>query len=261
MNNNNNNMINLNDVQQISRTKKQKIMNEYININKRKTKSRIVYKMPLIFTSPLFKTNLFKLENSVPDGNCLFESIHKVLLSYNLSKYNIDGLNHHLDITVKGLRDCVSNSINNDQFTFLKEIYDYALKNKDLGVLHDYDFMNGVNNLQQLKKIINTSNYWGDDMALDAIEHQYKSLRFIVIKEEHNELKICQRLQKNDDSMGCVFLYLKNKHYQLITIDGYYIDKNKYMKNSLFVIWPRQLIHQLTNDNETLKSLMNVVYS
>lgn len=235
-------------------TKKQRIMYNYLN-----TKNK--YQIPLLYNNKLFKPNLFKLENSIPDGNCLFESIHKVLLSYEQSNFNIDGLNKNVDISVTGLRECVSDSITEDQFYFLKEIYTHAISERDRNILHDYDFMHGIDYLHQLQQIIKTTDYWGDDMALDAIEEKYKALRFIVIKEEDNELKICQRLQKNKESIGCVFLYLKNKHYQLITIDGHYVDKSKYKKNSFFVIWPKQLIHQLIIDEKTLKEVNNIISS
>lgn len=152
-------------------------------------------------------------------GDCMFICFRQAL--YSLDK----------KVFVTQLRKAVADSISQETFETLKVIHDSAEEDGDYDLMKDYGFMNGVNDLESLKQRIMSRRYYGDDMALPALE-RYTNLNAVVIKED----KIQKRVEEPVPGNPFIVLHLRNEHYQLVSYGGY----------TVFQGYPRKLIDSLT---------------
>ena len=96
-------------------------------------------------------------------------------------------------------------------------------------MLEEFDFMEGVSNLDQMKAKMQTKDYWGDTFAITALERGMK-IKLILFSEEAYRQKdlanVLQCGQDNDDMKEdpepeyYLMLNYLGYHYQLITYKG-----------------------------------------
>ena len=152
-------------------------------------------------------------------GDCMFICFKQALFALNKRT------------TVKEMRRQVAESVTQDTFDTLKVIHDTALDDMDFDLIKDYGFMNGVDDLAQLRKRMMSRTYYGDDMALPVLE-KYAGLNAIVIKSR----KLQQRADPVIEGAPFIVLVLENEHYELASFNGHRV----------FFQYPDKVIQLLT---------------
>lgn len=143
-------------------------------------------------------------------GDCLFLCFKEAIAACGVS------------VTVQELRGIVAESVSEDQFYVLKAIYDGAVEEKEYDVIKDYNFMRGVQNVEELRKAMMTTHYWGDEMALSAVEEASGICAVVITTDDKNRPIVAQRLGKTiqNDTNRFIVLLLENSHYQLAVYNG-----------------------------------------
>lgn len=143
-------------------------------------------------------------------GDCLFLCFKEAIAEFGVS------------VTVQELRGIVAESVSEDQFYVLKAIYDGAVEEKEYDVIKDYNFMRGVQNVEELRKAMMTTHYWGDEMALSAVEDASGICAVVITTDDKNRPIVAQRLGKTikNDTNRFIVLLLENSHYQLAAYKG-----------------------------------------
>jgi hypothetical protein len=138
-------------------------------------------------------------------GDCLFHCFKAALLSYGTRT------------SIRALRKVVADAATQDQFETLKVIYDNAVKEKEYQIINDYLFMNGVNDLEGLRKAMMKRSYWGDEMALRALEKRTK-MKVLVFTTITGEMELASQLDTKEvpESGKYMMVLLHNQHYQLV---------------------------------------------
>ena len=114
----------------------------------------------------------------------------------------------------------------------IQKLNDSVNKQKELKILNEeFKFMNNVNNIQDLKNVINTNNYWADIWAITNLERIF-NVKFIIFSKEHfendemdNVIK-CYDMDKKIVESGkfepefyILVDYEQDVHYKLISYD------------------------------------------
>ena len=162
-----------------------------------------------------------KVYDVTADGDCLFHCVRKVL----------DDLN--IQVTIKRLREIVARSVGDKEFTMLQSIYTMAERENETELMTDYGYMKYVTSVPELRRAIMTRNYFGDEMAIRAIERAYP-VKFMVIRMlEDNRIELSRRFsdeEVNDKPwFAMLLLNLRAVHYELIS----YNDKNVMRREEL----------------------------
>jgi hypothetical protein len=148
------------------------------------------------------------------DGDCLFLSI-----SYGL---NIDNQlkNKEKKISVKSLRNLVSENINDDNFEEILNYYKIEKDNKELlGNWNPYQ----IKNARQFKNLIKKSGnyFWGDYLTISILSNKLK-VNFIVLDGNFNNIyKLGENIKEYDNTI--ILFYENMIHFKLV---GYF-DNNK----------------------------------
>ena len=114
----------------------------------------------------------------------------------------------------------------------IQKLNDSVDKQKELKILNEeFKFMNNVTNIQDLKNVINTNNYWADIWAITNLERIF-NVKFIIFSKEHfendemdNVIK-CYDMDKKILESGkfepefyILVDYEQDVHYKLISYD------------------------------------------
>jgi len=157
-----------------------------------------------------FNSNEFQVIENPGFGDCLFYCFKQALESIGVKT------------TIKQLRYKVSQSMDKEKLETLKTIYLVAKNDKNYDILKDYYFMENVDTLKDLRKVIMTRVYYGDDMAIAALE-KHTGINVVVISNGVEQI----RLEKPKGN-NYIVLVLKNIHYRLLgTRNGKFVFKNK----------------------------------
>jgi len=97
-----------------------------------------------------FNSNEFQVIENPGFGDCLFYCFKQALESIGVKT------------TIKQLRYKVSQSMDKEKLETLKTIYLVAKNDKNYDILKDYYFMENVDTLKDLRKVIMTRVYYGD---------------------------------------------------------------------------------------------------
>jgi hypothetical protein len=159
------------------------------------------------------------------DGHCLFSCATIVMREIGKKA------------SVAALREHVAASVDEDRLQALLSIYTGAVKEKQRQLLRDYGFMGGVRSLQDLRAVMKTSAYFGDEMALDALE-ALSGVRLLVIStdagqrmafehrlrdEGRDEEARRRRLEKENvrpERFAVLVLDRTRQHYMLVRVHG-----------------------------------------
>lgn len=154
-------------------------------------------------------------------GDCLFLCFEEAIAECGVS------------VSVQELRAIVAESMTEDKFVILKAIYDGAVEEKEYEVIKDYNFMRGVTDVGGLKQAMMTTHYWGDEMALSAIEDASGVCAVVVTPDDKGRPVVAKKLGESNapDTNRFILLLLEHSHYQLVRYNGHAIlDKNKIKK-------------------------------
>lgn len=157
------------------------------------------------------------------DGNCLFHCVRKVLTEIRV------------DTRVRDLRAIVARSVGESELDFLQSIYNSAVQNGDRGIMNDYGFMNGVQTVPDLRHAIMQPIYYGDEMALRALERAYP-VKFLVLQMRNNDrdIELMRRFSEDEDLdnkpwFSLLLLDAFAQHYELVS----YKDKVSMRRHEL----------------------------
>jgi hypothetical protein len=138
-------------------------------------------------------------------GDCLFHCFLQAL----------DGAG-----SVASLRAAVADSLGEEQLGALKCIFAAAAAEGDRAVLADYNFMRGVETLEDLRARVRTSAYYGDELALTALEKHtgLGALVLIGASGRGAPLAPAARLDAHTGTDRYILLRLRDVHYQLVAV-------------------------------------------
>jgi hypothetical protein len=122
------------------------------------------------------------------------------------------------EVSVAALREAVAAAATDDMLAELKSVR--AGENAELA--RDFEFARGVETLEQLRAAMRTSRYWGDELALPALERA-TDLRAVVLLHDGGPPRVAARLDGAAPRAGVIFLKLRRAHYELLEVDGRYI--------------------------------------
>ncbi len=153
--------------------------------------------------------NLYRVIPNRGGGDCLFYSFINALPGNQFTVYQ--------------LRKVVADYLNDEHFKSLSDIYNMAKEERDYQLLRDYSFMKGVNDLTDLRSSVMKSTYYGDELALSALE-KWSGIRPIVLtpKKSGNGLEVSARIEDKEPprSNAYLLLLLRNVHYENIEYKG-----------------------------------------
>lgn len=165
--------------------------------------------------NPIGNRDEFKIISNDGAGDCLFHCWVQILQSIGIKS------------TVRELRCIVSDSITKEKFDFLFDLFTNAKKNRDRSLLADYGFMSNVTCVTDLKDVVKTSAYFGDDMALRALEAEYP-IHCIVLEASGNKVEKMERFKVDEEKeKWFAILSLENVHYELVQYNGAVVMKKQ----------------------------------
>jgi len=164
--------------------------------------------------SPSAVTRRARVLRNAGGGDCLFHCIvQAVSLLAREEKSS-------RPVTVAELRRAVADSMTEPVLADLRCLYNDAVKARDASVVRDYAFMDGVETLEQLRAAMQTSRYWGDEMALPVLE-RVTGLRVVVLVSTGARYSVAARLDRGEASgKRVIFVRLRNQHYELLEFGG-----------------------------------------
>jgi hypothetical protein len=160
-------------------------------------------------------------------GDCLFLCFQEAL--------------RHLGVnwSVHGLRQVVADSVDEYKLEFLSAIYKSALKEKDTDILRDYSFMAGVNSLEDLRKVITSRKYYGDEMAVAALDDKF-NIKSVVLRmtEDQSKIDLYQSRfshEQEGEKKRYIILLLDeyNTHYELVEYNNRVIMSFKQLPTTI----------------------------
>lgn len=155
-------------------------------------------------------SKVFSIIPNSGGGDCLFLCYERAIRSL------------HVGTSVQELRAIVAESVTEDQFSVLKLIYDEAARENEYTVLQDYNFMRGAETLEGLRDNMKTTQYWGDEMAIRALEEASGISLCVITKDQSNKTIVANKMDSDQipDSKRNLVVLLENSHYQIIEYKG-----------------------------------------
>lgn len=132
------------------------------------------------------------------------------------------------NFSVDGLRSVVADSLTKEILAELRSVYDGAVEGRDAELIRDYDFMQGVKTLDELRSVVRTSRYWGDELALPALE-KATGLRAVVVLGDGRRARVAARFEDDAETVPkrFIFVRLRNAHYELLEVGGRLVFENE----------------------------------
>ena len=209
----------------------------------------------------------FKILKTKDNGDCLFDSVR---LAYNRPS-----------ITVKSLRQMVSDNLQNYHLELYKTLYNNAVANNDVEIIDETKFINGIETLSDLKDYVLTSSYWADMLSINILERLLK-LKIFVFNETNylannydniincgNNLNYAQKyaeylkLSKNDKhhfSDTTIFDAVKPDQFILVNYEtGLHYKLISYKKRKIFSSFsqlPKNLVDSLKSKCNKMSELV-----
>ena len=135
---------------------------------------------------------------------------------FNCFVQAVKSISEHVSVT--SLREAVAREMDEEKFKTLKLIFDTALTDRDYDLLTDYQWMNNVNTLEELKRKVKSRDYFGDDMALPILE-KATGINAIVVKNG----KVQKRIDESQGNKLNIILVLKDVHYRIVAMNGHLV--------------------------------------
>jgi len=146
------------------------------------------------------------------DGDCLFHCIKRVLGDLDI------------EVSIRDLRSIVARNTGEKELEFLRNIYTMAWREGDQSLLSDYSFMINVHTLPQLRQAIMRPSYFGDEMALKAIENVYPVKCMVLRMLPNDKIELAKRFDDHNVNtkpwFSLLLLNLSYQHYELVYFKG-----------------------------------------
>ena len=154
--------------------------------------------------------NQLQLVGNSGGGNCLFLCYQSMLESVGQT------------VTVEELRTTVANSMTQDQFQVLHNLYHNARKERDREILQHCGFMAGVDSLEELKEVMKTRKYYGDETSLNALEEKYGVVGIVLSLDRNHRVTLGHRFYGKNvhGDTPCGLLMLADTHYEHFILKG-----------------------------------------
>lgn len=145
-------------------------------------------------------------------GDCLFHCFVRILDSISINK------------TVRDLREVVARSVGPRELKFLRDIYVMAEKARDVDILADYSFMRGVETVGDLRKAMMHSKYYGDEIAVTALERAFPVHCLILRLLPRKRIELARRYSEQEGQekrwFSLLILDMESQHYELLKCNG-----------------------------------------
>ena len=151
------------------------------------------------------------------DGDCFFYCVQHALQGIGKRK------------TIAELREIVANSVTHEEFETLFQIYSGAAAGSpDYQILNDYAFMRNVSTLDEMRDAMKTRVYFGDEMAVRALENSFGVNWVILLKRGdtsgQNRVHLSKRFNNPDKERSTKYAILLLRedtvHYKLVKLNG-----------------------------------------
>lgn len=143
----------------------------------------------------------FSLKDNYGAGDCLFNCFVQAVRSLQEN------------VSVQTLRAAVAKEMDEEKLKTLKMFFDTAVKENDHDMLADYQWMQGVQTVDDLKRKIKSRAYYGDEMALPVLE-RVTGLNATIVK--HGGVQ--RRMDEAQDTNMHILLVLKHVHYRIVAL-------------------------------------------
>uniref|UniRef100_A0A6C0DGC0 OTU domain-containing protein n=1 Tax=viral metagenome TaxID=1070528 RepID=A0A6C0DGC0_9ZZZZ len=200
-----------------------------INYNNRYSNDKIIYnnygKGNMIFTQSILREIVTKYILEMND-----QTLTDLL---QIGETNAELLNNEFNSIKNNLQEnwgVQTNNFNDQQFMYLLEAIDNIYKTNDSSFLILKPIIktiadlnkpfHAIKNKSEIKSYIESSNYWANTLAIDAIIYTL-GLNIITVKYDSNQNKMSIPYINTSVSNWnkYLFLYYQNYHYELMTFD------------------------------------------
>lgn len=124
-------------------------------------------------------------------------------------------------LEVAEMREIVAQSMTQEKLEFLVSLYADAQKEKNISLLCDYSFMRDVTTLEDLYAAIRTRRYFGDEMALDALDVALGVTTLVLSVSTDRLMRLAVRCSPvKREVFAIVTLDEDAVHYELVTFHG-----------------------------------------
>lgn len=151
------------------------------------------------------------------NGDCFFEAVIAAFKSCETYK--------HRDMSVEKLRTFVSNHMTEDIFKVYDSLFQAGLEEKNPDLILPLAFMRNVKNLDDLKRIVKTSEFWANETAISIIERGLQ-VKFIIFSEKmylakkHPCLRTAETMDESLNPRYYILLHYTGGHYDLVSYAG-----------------------------------------
>jgi predicted NAD-dependent protein-ADP-ribosyltransferase YbiA (DUF1768 family) len=184
------------------------------------------------------------LSNNVTDE--IFQTYRNLYLNADQEKQNIEQRMRVIAKTVKEMKKRLEQITSKDDRANLieniKKITEEYQKLKEELIttnemIQEFQFMRGVNNVEELREIVKTTNYWADTWAISTLE-KLLNIKLLIFSEEYyqsgDDKSVFQCGQLNDEDLErqgnfspnfYIMTTYSGNHYRLISYNTKYIFK------------------------------------
>lgn len=184
------------------------------------------------------------LSNNVND--VIFQTYRNLFLNADQEKQNVEQRMRVISKTVKELKKRVEQITAKDERANLldniKKITEeyQKLKEELVGtneMIQEFQFMRGVNNVEELREVVKTTNYWADTWAISTLE-KLLNIKLLIFSEQYyqagDDKSVFQCGQLNDEDLErqgnfspnfYIMTTYSGNHYRLISYNTKYIFK------------------------------------
>lgn len=150
---------------------------------------KIVYEN---WISTHFKDENYRIVETDDNGDCFFDSIRKGLL------------HNHIHTTVKHLRGLLVQNVTQDNLDFFKTLYLGARLDNDNEMITEFRFMENIETLDQLKRVLLKPSFWANSWAIGVIEKALNIKVLILSEGAYERGDIVNVIQCGDASVSNV---------------------------------------------------------
>jgi hypothetical protein len=144
------------------------------------------------------------------NGDCFFSAVEKAF-AYEGSK-----------VTVQKLRRFVSTHVTEEIFMTYYTIWHDAQKENDADLMMRFMFMQGVEDLATLKRVIQTSRFWANETAISILERGLR-IKFVIfslrkfVDKQFPCIETAEVIDDKLDPQWYILLAYDGGHYNLVS--------------------------------------------
>ena len=178
-----------------------------INLNR-----MVSAKTPMRSTPNALEESGLAVVPNMGNGDCLFFCYQQMFAKTSVKSKQLE---------VAEMREIVGQSMTQEKLDFLVSLYADAKKEVNISLLSDYAFMRNVTTLEDLRAAIHTRRYFGDEMALDALDAYFEITTLVLSVSSDRLMRLAVRCSPvKRDVFAIVTLDEDAVHYELVTFHG-----------------------------------------